>query len=43
MVLVLMFVLVIGLGLVGSRALLETVLFLMTRQIVRNVNMSKAA
>ena len=42
MVLVMMLVLVIGLGLVGSRALLWTVLFLMTRQIVRNVNMTSA-
>jgi len=42
MVLVVMFIVVIGLGLLGSRALLWTVLFLMTRQIVRNVNITKA-
>jgi hypothetical protein len=42
MALVTMFVLVIGIALVGSRAVLWTVLFFMTRQIVRNVNMTKA-
>ena len=42
MALVMMFVLVIGIALVGSRAVLWTLLFLMTRQIVRNVNMTKA-
>ena len=42
MVLLILFVLVIALGLVGSRALLWTVLFLMTRQIVRNMNTTRA-
>jgi hypothetical protein len=42
MALVMMFVLAIGLGLVGSRAVLWILLFFMTRQIVRNVNMTKA-
>ena len=42
MALVMMFVVVIGIALVGSRAVLWTVLFFMTRQIVRNVNMTKA-
>ena len=42
MVLLIMLVTLIGLSLVGSRALLWTVLFLMTRQIVRNVNMTGA-
>jgi hypothetical protein len=41
MALMTMFVLVIGIALVGSRAVLWTVLFFMTRQIVRNVNMTK--
>ena len=42
MALVMMFVVVIGIALVGSRAVLWALLFLMTRQIVRNVNMTKA-
>jgi hypothetical protein len=42
MALVMMFVLVIGIALVGSRAVLWTLLFFLTRQIVRNVNMTKA-
>ena len=42
MALVMMFVLVIAVGLAGSRAVLGTVLFFMTRQIVRNVDMTKA-